>query len=261
MAQANNPYSLQAFLGFVANNFVIIVLVLLFFAGGVVTGSLWTENQMLRGGRGTTANNAVAGDTTVPQPAGPTGPTEAQLASLPEVDSDDHIIGNPNAKIVLVEYSDFECPFCQRFHPTMQQIMEEYGDDVAWVYRHFPLSFHPNARPAAITSECVAKLGGNNAFWKFADEAFNQNSQLGGTLTPAAIDAAIAASGVNADEVKSCVDAGDVASIVDTDMNEGSAAGVTGTPGTFIVTSDGAQELIPGALPFEQVKPMIDQYL
>ena len=202
MAQANNPYSLQAFLGFVANNFVIIVLVLLFFAGGVVTSS--GQDRAPRRPR-CTANNAVAGDTTVPQPAGPTGPTEAQLASLPEVDSDDHIIGNPNAKIVLVEYSDFECPFCQRFHPTMQQIMEEYGDDVAWVYRHFPLSFHPNARPAAITSECVAKLGGNNAFWKFADEAFNQNSQLG--HTPPLPLMAIAASGVNADEVKSCVDA------------------------------------------------------
>lgn len=91
--------------------------------------------------------------------------------NTPKVDRNvDHIRGSTNAKVAVIEYSDFECPFCHRVHPTYQQIMETYGDDVLWVYRHFPLSFHPNAMPFAVASECVNKIGGSDAFWKFADE-------------------------------------------------------------------------------------------
>ncbi len=96
----------------------------------------------------------------------------AALANMPAVTADDNILGNENARIVLVEYSDFECPFCGRFHPTAKQVLDEFGDSVALVYRHFPLSFHPNAQQAAEASECVAKEGGNEAFWSYADSLF-----------------------------------------------------------------------------------------
>lgn len=94
-------------------------------------------------------------------------------AQIPPVSDQDHVRGNRGAKVLLIEYSDFECPFCSNFHATAQQIIDEYGDDVAWIYRHYPLDqLHPNARPAAIASECVTEIGGDEAFWKFADEAF-----------------------------------------------------------------------------------------
>ena len=91
---------------------------------------------------------------------------------------DDHLRGNPDAPIKIVEFSDFECPFCSRLHPTLTRIVED-NDDVAWVYRHFPLSSHSNAFSAAIASECIARVGGNNAFWNFADVAFANQRQLG----------------------------------------------------------------------------------
>jgi protein-disulfide isomerase len=104
----------------------------------------------------------------------PNSPTKEQLASMPAITADDYKLGAKNPVITLVEYSDFECPFCARFHPVTKQILEEYGDKVALVYRHYPLPFHPNAQKAAEASECVAKEKGNDGFWKYADAVFNQ---------------------------------------------------------------------------------------
>lgn len=103
-----------------------------------------------------------------------TGPLPGQKTyTFAEVTELDHIRGNMDADVVIIEYSDIECPFCKRFHGTMNQVVETYGDQVAWVYRHFPLeSIHRNARPWAIESECVAEIGGNDAFWKYLDERF-----------------------------------------------------------------------------------------
>ena len=90
---------------------------------------------------------------------------------------DDHRRGAENPTITIFEYSDFECPFCARVHPTLSQIVDEYPN-VAWVYRHYPLSFHPQAMPAAIASECVAIKEGNDAFWEFTDIVFENQDQL-----------------------------------------------------------------------------------
>lgn len=102
-----------------------------------------------------------------------TAPAEKpELASLPAVTEADHFRGDRNAKLVLVEYSDYECPFCQQFHPSMTQLMAEYGDKIGWVYRHYPLSFHPSAQKAAEAAECVAKLTDDETFWDYSDALF-----------------------------------------------------------------------------------------
>lgn len=90
------------------------------------------------------------------------------------VDEDDHIRGDLDAEIVLVEYSDFLCPFCGQFHDTMKQIVDTYeADQVAWVYRQFPIpQLHPEAPRYSQASECIADIEGNEAFWDYADEVF-----------------------------------------------------------------------------------------
>lgn len=84
--------------------------------------------------------------------------------------NNDHIRGSKAAKIAIIEYSDYECPFCHAVHPTYQKLMSQYDGKVMWVYRHFPLSFHPEAMPLAVGAECANKLGGNDAYWEFSDK-------------------------------------------------------------------------------------------
>jgi len=93
--------------------------------------------------------------------------------NLPEVTADEHIWGNPDAIVTIVEYSDLECVFCKQFHPVLKRIVEESNGNVRWVYRHYPItSLHQYAFEKAVASECIAKLKGNDAFWKYSDLLF-----------------------------------------------------------------------------------------
>lgn len=251
---ANSTYSPKGTAQFLTNNFGAIFLALVFFAAGFFTGTLWTENKIMKAG-GNPTKQAQLTDA-----AAPTKKANA-LNQVPEITDADHIRGAQNPKIYLIEYSDYECPFCSKFHPTMTQVMEKYGDQVAWVYRHYPLNFHPNAQPAAEAAECIASQNGNDAFWEFTDEIFAQNERLGGKLSPEAIDAAINASGADLVAVKNCVDSGEMTELVTTQQSGGAAAGVSGTPGTILMTADGEYELISGALPLVQVEQIIEKYL
>lgn len=174
----------------------------------------------------------------------------------------DHIYGNPNAPIMIVEYSDFDCPFCKNFHESMQKIMETYGKDgqVAWVYRQFPLKqLHPNAPKVAAASECVASLGGNDAFWKFAnllisDRGVNEPSNLA-KLPEYAVTA-----GVDKAKYTACVDAGTFDAKITADVAAAMKAGAKGTPYSVMIVGD-QQGVIDGAQPYEVVKQMVDTML
>lgn len=253
---SNNSFSFESFKNFISDNFSLLVIAIIIYGAGFFTGSLWTENSLLRNG-GTAGPNITT--TTPTDPTADAGPTKEQLAAIPAVDDSDHIRGNRNATVMLVEYSDYECPFCARFHPTITQLKEEFGDDVAWVYRHFPLSFHPNAQKAAEASECVAQQGGDDAFWAYTDYVFEQNTT--GSISPEIIQAGAQTAGVNMTAFNTCLDSGEMADLVQSQMDAASAGGVSATPGTVVMTSDGAQEIILGAYPIDQVRATIESYL
>ncbi len=179
--------------------------------------------------------------------SGNAGDSAAVLAPVTE---DDHIIGNLNkAKVVLVEYSDFECPFCSRHHPTMQNLVEKYGDDIAWVYRHFPLSFHPEALPAALASECAAEQGG---FEEFMNAMFDNQDKLGDDFYVEVADGI----GLDVSDFTECYESDAYADAVDEDLASGKAAGVSGTPATFV---NGV--LISGAVDQGAFEDLIDEML
>lgn len=188
--------------------------------------------------------------------------TGNQIASLDPVTKKDHILGNPNAKIVIVEYSDLECPFCKTFHKSMNQVMSEYGESgkVAWVYRHFPLSFHSKADKEAQATECVAKLGGNAKFWEYTNKIFEitpANNGLDMSLLPKlaqeiGIDEAAFTACLASDEMKPIIEAG---------LASGIKAGVRGTPHSLILVDKKVVGTIDGAQPFAAVKAQIDALL
>lgn len=237
------------------------VLVVALIAGAYYVGTLRAENTYLKENGG--GNRVAAGVAALPAVAGETiddshGGTQP-AGDVPEVSSEDHIRGSLDAKVFLIEYSDLECPFCQRFHPTVEQVLDEYGDDVAWVYRHFPLnSIHPNAQRAAEASECVAQLGGNDAFWQFVDDVF---AQSGPDLSVDGLADFAAGAGVDTASFASCLESESTKDLVDQDASDAQSAGATGTPSTFIVSASGDSRLIPGALPFAQVQQAVDEAL
>jgi len=201
----------------------------------------------------------------VPNPTPPQAPPEPTSAdNLPAIDPQkDHIRGDiTKATVAVVEYSDFECPFCQRHHPTMKQIMDTYKDEVVWVYRHFPLSFHANAQKEAEATECANELGGNDAFWKYTDAIFERTT-AGGTGFPLENLSSLAKElGLNEEKFKSCLDSGKFAQHVKDDMSGGSAAGVNGTPGNIVVNlKTDENRIISGAVPFASFKAAIDVLL
>ena len=101
------------------------------------------------------------------QPTQQPATAENTQIEMKPVSADDHILGNPNADVIIVEYSDLECPYCKVFHVTLKRVMDEYGKDgkVAWVYRHYPIAgLHPKAFHESEATECAWEQGGNNAF-------------------------------------------------------------------------------------------------
>src|SRR5581483_5281549 len=115
--------------------------------------------------------------------AGGTAPA-VSAGDLRKPSASDHIVGSPSAPIVLIEYSDFQCPYCQLIYPTLKKIVSESNGQIAWVYREFPLtSIHPQAGPAANAAECIAAQLGNAGFWKYADAVFNNQQQLSPTYS------------------------------------------------------------------------------
>ncbi len=191
------------------------------------------------------------------------GQAQAQQQKLIEnvkpVSGADHLIGNPNAPVKMIEFTDIECPFCERIQPTLRQVMDEYGKNgqVAWVIRHFPLSIHPQAMPAALASECVFDQKGEIAFWDYVNALFDAN------LTNQESDVAIFSSeatklGVNLKGYNDCVVAQNGKSKISGNISDGLAAGVSGTPYTIVVAKNGKKFPINGAQSYESIKAIID---
>lgn len=184
------------------------------------------------------------------------------------VQDTDYILGNPDAQLMMIGFSDFNCGFCHRFHLTMKQIIDEYGKDgrVAWIFRPFPLGGENSGKKAEAT-ECAARLGGDVKFWEFSDKLF----ELTTAENRVEIDQLpVIAKLIGLDEIEfsQCLDEGKAMESVQNNYQSGINAGVLGTPQepggtphTLIITKSGEIFPIGGAQPYNVVKTIIDSLL
>ncbi len=177
-----------------------------------------------------------------------------QLQSAPALDPQkDHILGKEDAPVSVIVYTDYECPFCQRHHKTMKQLVRRYRGTVNVAYRHFPLtSIHPYALDAAAAAECAAEQGGDAAFWKMTDSLFRQ------TWEKPDFAGWAGKIGLKAGAFQQCLHRGDVQTSITATMPKG----INGTPTSFVVeNATGKQTVVSGAYPLSTFAKSIDAIL
>jgi len=190
-------------------------------AGLIIAGSLLYVNRT---------------EKTVQQPTKAGDATSAEIR-IPDITSEDHILGNPEADFVIVEYSDIECPFCKDFHLSLHTIIDTYGKegDVAWVYRHFPIvSLHSKAQREAEATECVAELAGNTGFWNYLDKIFEITPSNDG-LPEGELSRIAQTLGLNKTTFEQCLNSGSYTNKVNAEVEDAKNAGGRGTPFSVIV--------------------------
>lgn len=207
------------------------------------------------------AQNAAVRNT-LQQESGGAAPA---VDNIRPVSASDHIRGNPDAPVKIIEFSDLECPFCKRFHETMQTVMSEYGKEgkVAWAYRHFPLTtIHPKALKEAEATECAATLGDDTKFWAYVDRLFEitpSNNGLDLTQLPQIAQDI----GLDRERFETCLtNSGETyTKRIEADYQDAVASGGAGTPYSILIAPNGKKFVISGAQPYAVVKQIIEAAL
>lgn len=176
-----------------------------------------------------------------------------------KLEKSDHVQGNRDAKIVLVEYTDFQCPYCGTFHTVAKEFTKKYPE-YALVLRDLPLSFHPDAFNRAEYTECVAKEYGEDAYWAFVDKIFVQED-----INSIDIAKLVTEAGYDVDKIKSCVASGEFKDEIAKEQEEGIALltaldeeGRYGTPGNILINTETKKGVkLRGAVPLSEIEAQI----
>jgi protein-disulfide isomerase len=189
-------------------------------------------------------------------------PRTSEELNLEPISDRDHIRGNPEARVAIIDYSDYECPFCKTFHQTAKKVTDEFSDQVMWVYRHFPLdTVHPTARKQAEAAECAGILGGSPAFWDYSDKIYDYTSSNNGldmNLLPVIAEEV----GLDAQEFEACLKTTQPGEKVQADYRSGLQLGVRGTPAVVLLdTTTNVAQFYSGALTYENLKQAVEDML
>lgn len=236
------------------------ILVVLLIVAAFFIGALYTKVENLKAEKASAVSNP-------PQAGAPQAPQ--QLSGSIEVSiDDDPILGDKNAKVTVIDFSDYECPFCKKyFDETFSQIKKDYIDTgkLKYVYRDLPLSFHQNAHKEAQAAECARGQGGDGTYFKYHDEIFKRTISNGTGLALDQLQVIANDIGLNGSALQSCLDSEKYKAEVDKDLADASAYGATGTPSFFIGKSSSSDKfkgtILVGAQPFAAFKTIIDEQL
>lgn len=169
---------------------------------------------------------------------------EPIIINTPPLTGQDHVIGNINAPVLMLEFSDTECPFCKQFHETMKRLVsdKDIGEKVAWIYKHFPIDqLHSKARKESESAECAAELGGNEKFWQYINKVYEITPSNNG-LDPANLPKIAGDIGLNVTAFNQCLTSGRTAEKVQSNYEQAVKAGARGTPTTILILKDPAKQ-------------------
>ena len=177
-----------------------------------------------------------------------------KYTETPTIDEGDIVVGSRDAKVKVIEYSDFQCPYCKQMHESViSPMLKEYGDKIAYVYKHLPLNFHAQAQNSALASECANEQG---KFVAYADKLFAEQAQWGATQGTQSFKNYARQLGLNASQFNQCMDSNKYGDKIEADAQEAQSFGVSGTPGTFV-----NDQFNGGVVPYESFKASIDAEL
>ncbi len=203
-------------------------------AAALVIGVALIYNAGKGAGTPTATPPADNGQAQGQQPQG-----QGSLSNVKPVSAADHIFGDPNAPVKIVEFSDLECPFCKQFHQTMRSAMSLYEGKVAWIFRNFPLpQLHSKAPKEAQAAECAAKLGGNDKYWQYIDTIFQITPSNNG-LDPNELPKVAQQIGLNVNDFNTCLSSTYGQDIIQEDEADGTNAGAAGTPYSIVQDANG----------------------
>ncbi len=231
----------------------------------VISIAILMQGGIIKVGGVTTNTQAPSQPAQVAQPTQPQAPSGPVKVSVDEAP----VLGNKEAKVTLIEFSDYECPFCKRHYDQVYpQLKKDYIDSgkVKLVYRNYPLPFHdPMATYEAKAALCAREQGGDSTYFKIHDEIFKQTTSNGNGLTKDKVKQIAVSLGLNADVLSSCADGTKYDAKIKSDIADGSAAGVNGTPSFFVGKSDPSGTIngtiIVGAQPYTAFQAAIDPLL
>ncbi len=242
-----------------------VILVVLLVVAAYLVGNLQAKVESLKGSGAVVQQQPAAQLAAQQQPQQAPGDSGAPVKV--SVD-DDPVLGDKNAKVTLIEFSDYECPFCKRhFTDTYPQIKKDYIDagKVKMVFRDLPLGFHQNAPKEAEAAECARKQGGDSVYFKYHDQVFTKTTSNGTGLSLDQLPVIAKELGLNVNQFQQCLDSSQFKSEVDKDLADAAKVGATGTPTFFIGRSTGNGEIngirVVGAQPYSAFKIIIDEQL
>lgn len=231
---------------------------------GLIVGYVIASGVQTFDGSTMGAFNAPAAVPGAAQPAAAPVPPAPAATDTPATAGDGPFLGKASAPVTLIEFTDYQCPFCQRhFQQTFPDIKKNYVDSgkVKYVPRHFPLGFHPNATKASETVACAADQGKFEEMHAKIFETQGDWSGLDSVAVIAKFKEYAKEVGVNAAAFATCLDTGSKTAMVQADQAAGSASGIDGTPGFWILGPDGQSKKISGAYPYATFQAAIDEML
>lgn len=230
------------------------LLILLLVAVSFFAGYLFFKVKSLE--QGTTLGTTQG--TTEQNQAQQQAPQQPRELKIKKPNTSEHWNGVKNARFVWVEYADMECPYCKNIHPDLTKLLNVYSGKLAWVFRHFPLQFHPKAQKSAEASECANELGGSDAFWQMTNLIFEKMPDL----ELSQLSSLASQIGLGEQQFSQCLDSGKFEKKVKDQLNEGTKAGVQATPtGVIYDLKTGKTLLIEGAVPYDGLKQSLDDFM